>query len=49
MEQLVILDNGEQTKQMNIPIRAIPMYNLPQSENARHPKGQGNGYVLTLK
>lgn len=48
MEKLVILDNGEQTKQMDIPIRAIPMYNLPQSEDARHPKGRGNGYVLTL-
>lgn len=48
MEQVTILNNGEQTRQMDIPIRAIPMYNLPQSEDSHHPKGRGNGYVLTL-
>src|SRR5699024_3116838 len=29
-------------------IHAIPMYNLPQSPDAYHPKGRGNGYVLTI-
>lgn len=24
------------------------MYNLPESEDSRHPKGRGNGYILTL-
>ncbi|SFP81305.1 hypothetical protein [Hymenobacter arizonensis] len=24
------------------------MYNLPEAADARHPKGRGNGYVLTL-
>ena len=48
MDQLVILDNGNSTEQKGIPIRAVPMYNLPQSDDAYHPKGRGNGYVLTL-
>lgn len=45
---LVILKNGEHTVQSGISIMAIPMYNLPESSNARHPKGRGNGYVLTI-
>ena len=24
------------------------MYNLPESDDSRHPKGRGNGYVLTI-
>lgn len=48
MNQLVILENGKSTEQKGIPIRAIPMYNLPQAEDSRHPKGRGNGYILTL-
>lgn len=48
VDQLVILNNGQSTEQMGIPIRAIPMYNLPQSDDARHTKGRGNGYILTL-
>lgn len=27
----------------NINIHTIPMYNLPESEDSRHPKGRGNG------
>ncbi|MEO8732935.1 MAG: MBL fold metallo-hydrolase, partial [Flavobacteriales bacterium] len=29
-------------------ITAMPMYNLPDSPTAFHPKGRGNGYVLTF-
>lgn len=47
-DQLVILANGESTDQMGIDIRAIPMYNLPQSPDSRHPKGWGNGYVMNF-
>lgn len=44
----VVLANG-QTKTINeISIMAIPMYNLPESPDSRHPKGRGNGYVLTF-
>jgi len=44
----VVLSNGETTSQNNIAITAVPMYNLPESADTRHPKGRGNGYVLTF-
>lgn len=44
----VILDNGETTSQLNFSITAVPMYNLPETSDTRHPKGRGNGYVLTF-
>lgn len=44
----VILGNDETTTKLDIPIKAIPMYNLPESPDARHTKGRGNGYILTL-
>lgn len=47
-EKMVILKNGEQTKQAEISITAIPMYNLPETPDAFHTKGRGNGYVLTI-
>jgi L-ascorbate metabolism protein UlaG (beta-lactamase superfamily) len=47
-ERLVIISNGNTKEQSGIAIKAIPMYNLPETEDSRHPKGRGNGYVLTL-
>lgn len=44
----VVLANGQTKSEMNISITAIPMYNLPQSADAKHTKGRGNGYVLTF-
>jgi L-ascorbate metabolism protein UlaG (beta-lactamase superfamily) len=45
----VVLANGETTTYAGITIAAIPMYNLPASTtDPRHPKGRGNGYVLTI-
>jgi len=44
----VVLDNGKSTVQLGISIAAIPMYNLPETTDSRHPKGRGNGYILTL-
>ena len=44
----VILGNGENKSLLNISIAAIPMYNLPESADAKHTKGRGNGYVLTF-
>lgn len=46
-KQLVVIKNGEKTNQMGIDIEAIPMYNLPESNDAAHTKGRGNGYVVT--
>jgi L-ascorbate metabolism protein UlaG (beta-lactamase superfamily) len=45
---LVILKNGETTTKMGISIKAIPMYNLPESPTALHTKGRGNGYILGI-
>jgi L-ascorbate metabolism protein UlaG (beta-lactamase superfamily) len=46
---IVILANGGNTDQDGIDITAIPMYNLPASKtDSRHPKGRGNGYVLSV-
>jgi len=43
---LIVMNNGD-SKQLNgFTIEAIPMYNLPQSKDAMHVKGRGNGYVL---
>lgn len=47
-DKAVVLSNGQTTSQMNISITAVPMYNLPESPESRHPKGRGNGYVLTF-
>ena len=47
-DQLVILGNGETIDQLGISIKAVPMYNLPQSDDAYHTKGWGNGYVMTF-
>ncbi|MGN6617091.1 MAG: MBL fold metallo-hydrolase [Ilyomonas sp.] len=47
-EQVVVLNNDDKTTQQNISITAIPMYNLPESQDAFHTKGRGNGYVLTI-
>lgn len=43
-----VLNNGENTMTSGIDIAAIPMYNLPESPTAKHTKGRGNGYVLTV-
>ncbi|MDO9375398.1 MAG: MBL fold metallo-hydrolase [Bacteroidota bacterium] len=47
-QKIVVLNNGETTKQQGVSIKAIPMYNLPEEAESRHPKGRGNGYVLTI-
>jgi L-ascorbate metabolism protein UlaG (beta-lactamase superfamily) len=44
----IILANAETKSHMDISITAVPMYNLPESADSRHPKGRGNGYVLTF-
>ena len=47
-QKLVILKNGDKTSQAGISIAAIPMYNLPETPDAFHTKGRGNGYILTM-
>lgn len=45
-DKLTILNNGNSMAEFGISITAIPMYDLPESPNARHTKGRGNGYIL---
>ncbi|MBF8965726.1 MBL fold metallo-hydrolase [Pontibacter sp. FD36] len=45
-KRAVVLSNNEHIQQLGIAIAALPMYNLPESEDSRHTKGRGNGYVL---
>lgn len=42
----IMLANGEKTEQHGISIEATPMYNVPESPDAFHTKGRGNGYLL---
>ena len=42
------LGNGEDMEWQSIQVEAIPMYNLPETDDSRHPKGRGNGYVVTF-
>jgi L-ascorbate metabolism protein UlaG (beta-lactamase superfamily) len=42
------LSNGGILEESGVKITALPMYNLPETEDSRHPKGRGNGYVLTF-
>ena len=51
VEGAVVMRNGEERVVAGIPIAAVPAYNI---QNKRpdgtpfHPKGEGNGYVLTF-
>lgn len=47
-KSIEVLDNGKATQFKDINIKAIPMYNLPESEDSRHTKGRGNGYILSI-
>jgi L-ascorbate metabolism protein UlaG (beta-lactamase superfamily) len=47
-KSIQILNNGQTESISGITISAIPMYNLPETEDSRHPKGRGNGYILEL-
>ena len=47
-KQVSTLNNDEKTKMFGIHITAIPMYNLPETPDAKHVKGRGNGYLLKM-
>lgn len=47
-QQLKVVANGESITQAGIAIKAVPMYNLPETADTRHPKGRGNGYILKM-
>jgi len=43
-----ILNNGESLNHNGINIKAIPAYNLTEDRLKFHPKGRGNGYLITM-
>ena len=47
-KQLIVVKNGGIHVENNIFINALPMYNLPEDTDSRHPKGRGNGYFVNL-
>lgn len=44
----VVIKNGQGVHRYGIFIMAIPMYNMPETADSRHPKGRGNGYILEI-
>ena len=42
-----VISNGESKTVGAFEVEAIPMYNLTPERQQYHPKGRGNGYVLT--
>ena len=46
--RVVTLANGERTLLDEVKIDAVAMYNITPDRLRNHPKGQGNGYVVTL-
>ena len=45
---VVTINNDDSYNFNSVDITAIPMYNLRKEELDKHPKGRGNGYVLTI-
>lgn len=45
---VTVLKNGQGVHRLDFFIRAIPMYNLPEEIDSKHPKGRGNGYILAI-
>ena len=47
-KKIVTLANGEDFIKGDIDVMAVPAYNLPKSDDSRHPPGKFNGYVIEL-
>jgi L-ascorbate metabolism protein UlaG (beta-lactamase superfamily) len=47
-KEILVIANGEKKDWSEIGIEALPMYNLPESEESRHTRGRGNAYILTF-
>ncbi|MGH3168031.1 MAG: MBL fold metallo-hydrolase, partial [Trebonia sp.] len=48
---IIVMHNGDTRTVDGITVHAVPMYNLtrgPAAGQLYHPKGRGNGYILTL-
>lgn len=47
-KSILVMNNDQSQKVSDIFISTTPMYNLPETEDSRHPKGRGNGYILSM-
>ncbi len=47
-DKVLVVKNGFIVSAAGLQVMAMPMYNLPETDDSRHPKGRGNGYVVTL-
>jgi L-ascorbate metabolism protein UlaG (beta-lactamase superfamily) len=47
-DRITVVANGESVTWGDSVIEAVPMYNLTPERQNFHPKGRGNGYVVTL-
>jgi L-ascorbate metabolism protein UlaG (beta-lactamase superfamily) len=45
---LTVMRNGDSRQVGSTGIEAVPAYNLPTAKQMFHPKGEGNGYILTF-
>ncbi|MDO6600500.1 MBL fold metallo-hydrolase [Tenacibaculum sp. 1_MG-2023] len=45
----IALKNEQGVHRMGLFISAVPMYNLPETEDGRHTKGRGNGYTISIE
>jgi L-ascorbate metabolism protein UlaG (beta-lactamase superfamily) len=50
VENSLVFKNGDEQSFGDISIKAVPAYNLVNTNNGKpfHPKGNGNGYVITF-
>ncbi|MBD3384407.1 MBL fold metallo-hydrolase [candidate division KSB1 bacterium] len=51
LDECTVMKNGDETEALGITIKAVPAYNRVhkrQSGEPYHPKGAGNGYVLSF-
>ncbi len=48
VKDIVVINNDETKSFSSFSVEAIPMYNLREEALKFHPKGRGNGYVLTV-
>lgn len=46
-EKTIVLKNDEDLRWDSFDLRAIPMYNITEGRLQNHPKGRGNGYVIS--
>ena len=44
--QIEVLNNRQGIHRLGLFISAVAMYNFPETDDSRHPKGRGNGYII---